>query len=207
MSEEPPLDRWVRDLHGHRSGRLVAVRYVGLRKRARDHLNTALWECLCDCGNVKVVESLKLINPQGTKSCGCLQREAARRNASKMHLANCKPPGQAAFAQLHRSYRAQAQRRGQEWALTIGECADLFQQPCFYCGSPPAQVVRISPPRTEFDTQTYIYNGLDRLDNACGYRLGNVVPCCKVCNHAKKDMPVDEFLRWARRLGKYQLDR
>jgi hypothetical protein len=36
------------------------------------------WECLCDCGNLKVVSSDNLVNG-GTKSCGCIKR--SRRSA------------------------------------------------------------------------------------------------------------------------------
>jgi len=39
----------------------------------------------------------------------------------------------------------------------------------------------------------YTYNGLDRIDNAKGYILDNVVPCCKHCNYAKRNMSTEKF--------------
>lgn len=63
----PPLD-----LRGQVFGRLVA------RKR----LPNGRWWCECSCGNWKevAVDSLRLGR---TRSCGCLQRQAASNNASR----------------------------------------------------------------------------------------------------------------------------
>lgn len=61
----------MRDLHGHRNGRLVAVEVVGRNREGR-----AMWRCDCDCGGSKVVQANNLTRESGTKSCGCLLREA-----------------------------------------------------------------------------------------------------------------------------------
>lgn len=37
------------------------------------------WRCRCDCGNVTVVSRGELTSNSGTKSCGCWNRETARR--------------------------------------------------------------------------------------------------------------------------------
>lgn len=60
----------VRDLTGHRNGRLVAVR-LAHKKNGRAH-----WLCRCDCGGERVVQSNNLTRESGTKSCGCLRAEA-----------------------------------------------------------------------------------------------------------------------------------
>lgn len=39
-------------------------------------------------------------------------------------------------------------------------------------------------------------NGIDRKDNQLGYEILNVVSCCKICNIAKNDMKICEFLSW-----------
>lgn len=49
------------DIAGLRSGQLVAQRYVGHGK----------WECLCDCGNIKIARG-DHIRERRLKSCGCL---------------------------------------------------------------------------------------------------------------------------------------
>lgn len=63
----------IRDLVGHRNGRLVAVAL----DRVRESDGRAMWLCKCDCGGEKVVQSNNLTRRNGTKSCGCLRREAA----------------------------------------------------------------------------------------------------------------------------------
>lgn len=69
------------DLTGCRFGRLVAIRRV---PRPSDAKNTfAYWECICDCGKVYAVASVRLTNGH-TKSCGCLKSLAtSKRNAAR----------------------------------------------------------------------------------------------------------------------------
>ena len=60
-------------LKGLRFGRLVAIEPIkGARKD-----NKILWFCECDCGKTTVVKSTDLKRGH-TKSCGCLQIEAAK---------------------------------------------------------------------------------------------------------------------------------
>ena len=48
---------------------------------------------------------------------------------------------------------------------------------------------------------SYVRNGIDRLNSDIGYKMNNVVPCCYNSNRAKMDMPVDEFLNYLSRFG------
>jgi hypothetical protein len=52
---------------------------------------------------------------------------------------------------------------------------------------------------------TVTYGGIDRKDNTIGYVVGNVVPCCIVCNRAKMDLPYEAFLAWLGRVTAYQM--
>lgn len=65
-----------KDLSGKRFGRLVAL--------SVDHNDrgTYYWKCKCDCGNETVVAGNKLA--YSTRSCGCLMREAAKRQIAKL---------------------------------------------------------------------------------------------------------------------------
>lgn len=75
------------DLVGQRFGRLTVV-----SQAASDRFHHIRWNCLCDCGKIKVVLSNSLRYGK-TKSCGCIQREkVAQRNSthnsSKTYLYN-----------------------------------------------------------------------------------------------------------------------
>lgn len=68
----------MRDLRGYRNGRLVAVEVIGKNAEGR-----AMWLCACDCGAKKVVQANNLTRDNGTKSCGCLRREANARKRQR----------------------------------------------------------------------------------------------------------------------------
>ncbi len=55
------------DLTGQKFGRLTAIKPV---RKPND--GKLYWECLCDCGNTKVILGSNL-KSGATKSCGCLR--------------------------------------------------------------------------------------------------------------------------------------
>ena len=72
------MGRPIKDLTGQRFGKLVVIR------RAADYIEPVskhkvpMWECKCDCGNIKVIYGTKLRN--GTKDCGCEDKKARNEN-------------------------------------------------------------------------------------------------------------------------------
>ena len=64
-----------------------------------------------------------------------------------------------------------ARNRELPCTVTLSEFRELLQKACAYCG---------------FDLNE-TGCGLDRMDNALGYVIENVAPCCHVCNQAKSD--------------------
>jgi hypothetical protein len=73
-------------------------------------------------------------------------------------------------------YKSAAKTRGIRFDLTIEEFGDLWQQSCEYCGSSIETI------------------GIDRKDSYVGYVLGNIVPCCSICNSMKLDHSFDAFI-------------
>ena len=59
-----PTDPRFQDLTGQRFGKLLVQRYAGRKKRTA-------WQCLCDCGNTRVVMSFNLKSGH-TRSCRCI---------------------------------------------------------------------------------------------------------------------------------------
>lgn len=62
------------DITGETFGRLTVIKSLNLNKR-----NQVIWLCGCECGKQKEVITTNLITSV-VKSCGCLQREKAKKN-------------------------------------------------------------------------------------------------------------------------------
>lgn len=172
------------DIAGQRFGRLLVV------ERAPNQRGPVHWLCRCDCGNETVVASVN-IRTGNTRSCGCLHAESARKNGRTTMLTN----GEAAFRALLGHYKRNARNRGIEFKLSREEFKALTQQDCYYCGSMPQSIMRGATYSGD-----YVYNGVDRIDNALGYIPDNCVPCCKFCNLAKAGGMHEEFTAYLDRV-------
>ena len=65
------------DLTGRKFGKLTVI------KRTEDYVtpkghHSVQWICKCDCGNEVIVSSGRLTAKNGTKSCGCFQKETVK---------------------------------------------------------------------------------------------------------------------------------
>ncbi len=61
----------TKDIRGKRFGRLIVSEYAGRRSRR------ILWHCLCDCGQMTIVQGGNL-HTGHTTSCGCFARDQQR---------------------------------------------------------------------------------------------------------------------------------
>lgn len=165
------------NLKGKRFGKLEVKERAG-----SDKWGTATWLCQCDCGGTKVVRGGSLRSGK-VKSCGCLYKL---------------PEGVAMMRFVLRGYREKAKRRRLVFNLTEEEFMKLTSQFCYYCGVKPKQTLS-----NKAYNGNFIYNGLDRVDNDKGYTLENVVPCCGICNRAKKNLTQEEFYKWIERVYLY----
>jgi len=80
------------------------------------------------------------------------------------------------------TYRKQAKSRGYSFKITFDEFIKYWDKPCVYCGSEINGI------------------GIDRVDNKRGYIKGNIVSCCAICNHMKKDTGMTEFIKHCRKI-------
>lgn len=175
----------VIDRTGQRFGKVVIVKFAGIRQRKgrRKGQGGATWLCRCDCGNELVVTTANLT---GTRSCGC-----GRRRPHKG-----RPVGSVARNKALASYMRGARQRDLAWELTEEDFFRLVALDCYYCGAPPSVVQRSGT----YEGCEFTHSGLDRVDSKIGYTLQNVLPCCPTCNFAKRDMPFDAFMEWIGRL-------
>ena len=60
----------IKDLTGQRFGKLTVISMHPVQTKT----HRAQWNCLCDCGNTKIITAAHLIHKQ-TRSCGCYRKE------------------------------------------------------------------------------------------------------------------------------------
>ena len=159
-----------------------------IEKQGYDKHKNRIYRCLCDCGNYVAIRGSAL-SSGNTKSCGCYSMLVKK--AKRM------PGNRGVINHIVLQYKRHAADRGLSWNLSYDQVAKIIQEPCFYCGTE-----RSNHKVTKNCKEGYDHNGIDRIDSTIGYEEKNVVPCCKICNNAKGNMPVEKYQEWAIRLGK-----
>jgi hypothetical protein len=109
---------------------------------------------------------------------------------------------EASFNDLFYTYRRNAKTRNIKFELTKDQFREFTKQNCYYCGSKPLLVMK-----KNVYNGNYVYNGVDRKNNNEGYTVENSVPCCYMCNHAKKNHTQKDFLDWIKRVTLYWKDK
>lgn len=171
------------DIVGKKYNRLTVLEQIIHNKRY-------CCKCLCDCGKITIVNSSKLKSGH-TKSCGCLNYEERLKKAKLMNKAWTKYEPRIATAK-----GVWERRYVDDGNLKFEDFLNLTQEPCYYCGALPNNKQNSSEDRSSAYAKAnsdFIYNGLDRFDNSKPHQLDNVVPCCKYCNYAKRELSFEEF--------------
>lgn len=186
---------FTRDLTGQIFGRLLVVEYVKASKKV------SAWRCQCSCGNFCLAKTSQL-NSKRKKSCGCLKKDYDAHLGVTKKLVDRR---QAQVNRVFKDYQHNARRRQLPFELSYTQWYELTQKPCYYCGIVFSCSAK-SDKAKNYDSEPFLYNGIDRIDSKQGYTLGNCVPCCKMCNIAKKDFPQDVFLGWIKKVYKYSYE-
>lgn len=150
------------------------------RETKVDSSGALLVHVLCSCGEGSFVSSIGLRKGKTKKCKSCaLRGRHAKAGSLEERLA----------ANVRYMYQRAARQKGRAHELTHRDYVSLIFLSCSYCGQEPMSRKKVG----SFEVK---YNGLDRVDNSKGYLTNNVVPCCLVCNRAKRDMSQDEWLSW-----------
>lgn len=97
---------------------------------------------------------------------------------------------------LYSQIKAHAKYEKHGWNLTFEDFKNIIFKHCNYCYIEPTNIF------TNKYTQIF-YNGIDRINNYLNYEINNCVPCCKECNTAKSNLPLEQFNENLERLVKY----
>lgn len=180
-------------------GRLTVLSHAG-----KDSRNKHLWNCLCSCGNIKVVVGDNLSSKK-SKSCGCLKTEILSKNGCQYGLSENREKALLTVQYSHLKRRNKS--KGFKEIISFNLFSKLVKQPCKYCGLEYSKEIedRLSESLNKKRLSEYILkcNGIDRVDSLKGYAEDNVVTCCKYCNTAKNTMKEKDFFKWVKRVYEY----
>lgn len=187
---------------GKSFGKLTVEKVLRTRRMASGSKFVVV-RCKCACGKTS---NPLLTDVLAGKTTSCARGRCRQRYADR---------SMPAFNQLYRhAYRKRAIAAGLEFQLTEEEFRGLSKSACHYCGlSANASnaygqgLCSVASVVSGKEKSIYRYNGVDRLDSSKGYTRQNVVPCCKTCNHAKKDLSYKDFLAWVSRLTKFHAEK
>jgi len=152
--------------------------------------NIYKWNAIClNCNKEFIVPSSYLNS--NAKSCGCKLKEHREEFGKKFAGTNKLNDGESGFNILYNDYVRSANRRNFQFNITVEKFRELTKSNCHYCGEAPC---KISYDSSSKKTTGYIFNGLDRKDSKVGYIEKNVLPCCSICNYAKRSMSYNDYI-------------
>jgi len=183
------------EMTGKRFGKMTVL---SRSDRVRGKERAIFWNCVCDCGNHRVVSGTSLRSGQ-IVTCGCSRQDPERIiNRVKKQVINRFDRAVNMF--LHR-YQQQAQKRGYSWEITREHFISLIQSNCYYCGEEPDKLIDVS---TSLFGDSFMFNGIDRVINSVGYTQENTVACCSKCNYMKASHTKTDFLEHVKQIYQYQ---
>ena len=160
-------------------GRLTALSY-----------SKGYWNCICDCGENTIVLTHKLISGN-TKSCGCLRADT---NGQSLKTITKFEPRITSARRRWKSYLYQ----DEQCDIPFETFLEIVVHDCFYCGVSPYSSFNYFLKKKDAsqharDNGDFVSHGLDRIDNSKAHIIGNVVPCCAICNRAKTNRSIESF--------------
>jgi 5-methylcytosine-specific restriction endonuclease McrA len=140
------------------------------------------FKCKCSCGN-ETTQRMDAVISSRVISCGCYRTHLSRTRFGYK-------PDEAIKYDMIKRYKAGASLREFQWLLSDEKTLLLFDQNCHYCGKKPST---LHAKGSHFQG-SFVYNGIDRVNNEPYYTDENTVTCCKSCNSAKLKMTAVDFV-------------
>jgi len=170
-------------------------------KDGRNKNGAQLFKCVCDCGKLKTYIG-STIRSGAVVSCGCYTRGIMKgRHLGRFRVSKHKTLDKSARNILFTDYKSKAKKFNLNFDVSLDEFSSLTKLNCYYCGSPPARLLKRSQSPYQCEC---LAQGIDRVDSQKGYQIDNVVPCCETCNRAKLDLPQTDFFKWVERVFRFR---
>lgn len=172
-------------LVGKRFGKLV------VNSQAPSKRGERYWECLCDCGKVKIFRTKSLLKVQ---SCGCLVFENRKKRSTWKGY-------EGIHGKFWYNIKRGALARGHQFNITLQFAWELYLKQNRKCALTGLPLVFADTVRDFEKGQTTA--SLDRIDSAIGYSEDNVQWVHKDVNLMKQGFTQDYFCKLCKMVSKY----
>lgn len=172
------------DIIDKKFGKLTVIKYE------KSENGRSIWQCKCDCGNIKSVFAQNLVNKH-TSSCGCL-------NQSGKGNKNWNGCGDMSGSMWLQIVKRNKNGNYNNFNITKEYLWDLFLRQNKKCA--------LSGIDLKFDSKQTCRDGnasLDRIKSDRGYEIGNVQWIHKDINWMKLDFDQDYFLNICKIISEY----
>lgn len=157
-----------------------------------------IWHCRCDCGVEKWVKGCNL-RAGRCQSCGCSRSQ--NQNWGQKAIARNSKYFFRSWLAIWRS--KSNKRRDMEFTLTLEQLDELFDQQngrCYYTG----EKLILATGAKFAVAETNI--SIDRIDNAKGYTIDNIVLCTKLVNISRNLLTQSEFIKMAYNITRHHTE-
>lgn len=202
-SKQEISNRNKKNILGQKFGKLIVVKMSPKRTSTRN----IFWECICECGNIRIVDSYDLRHNQIKCCVQCatnnnkinIPTEKADVAITQFFYPNYNTNEERAIARRFKMIKKGARERNILFEITKEDYQKIAFSSCVFCG--------------KLDTKTFKYNnsffvkninGIDRINNLKGYINENIQSCCYRCNQLKGTFEEKEFLDYIMGILKYR---
>lgn len=134
-----------------------------------------------------------------TKSCGCKRYDfIANAKMTRSALNNNSLIGKVFYI-----YEYYAIKRNISFELTKEDISKFIFENCYYCGGGLSNKYENNGSGKNKIIILNAWNGIDRKNNDLGYSIENCVPCCQICNYAKRNLSFDDWNSYIERICLY----
>lgn len=179
------------DLTGKKFGKLIVLYEADKEYNFTQYNGKTIWTCECECKNLKNFKFSNLKKGLAI-SCGCLQKEKAKIQASILNIMNTKYSPHIAAARI-------VWDRYNE--LSFEDYYELATKNCFYCESAPIKTEYSFVDRSK-EEDAFLYNGIDRVDSKLTHTKENCVTACVICNRGKRERTQEDTYKWFNKIIK-----
>ena len=188
---------WMKNIKDQKFGKLLVVELHN-QSLAKRPINR--WKCICDCGQVTLVQQNHLIRGT-TKSCGCLHKRIGKESP---FYKGYEEISLDFFNHIKACEKPQKYRQKRDFTVTIEYLWNLYikqNKKCAISGVEIKFTERLGSRGRRCSAS------LDRIDSTKGYIEGNVQWVHKIVNIMKNKTDMNEFISWCSKIAKHNENR